>query len=61
MNTIAHWIGGRSVAGSSGRSARVYDPARGVQVSEVMLASAAEVADTVKVAVDASVEWARRR
>jgi malonate-semialdehyde dehydrogenase (acetylating)/methylmalonate-semialdehyde dehydrogenase len=57
VNTITHWIGGRSVPGSSGRSAPVYDPARGVQTGEVMLASAAEVADTVKVAVDASVAW----
>jgi malonate-semialdehyde dehydrogenase (acetylating)/methylmalonate-semialdehyde dehydrogenase len=35
----------------------VYDPARGVQTAEVALASAAEVADVVKVAADASVAW----
>ena len=57
MNTIGHWIGGRAVAGTSGRTAPVFDPARGVQTGEVALASAAEVDDVVKVAVDASVDW----
>jgi malonate-semialdehyde dehydrogenase (acetylating)/methylmalonate-semialdehyde dehydrogenase len=57
MNTIGHWVGGRAVSGSSGRTAPVFDPARGVQTGEVVLASAAEVGDFVKVAVDASVSW----
>ncbi|MEX1009375.1 MAG: CoA-acylating methylmalonate-semialdehyde dehydrogenase [Acidimicrobiia bacterium] len=57
MNTIGHWVGGRAVAGTSGRTAPVFDPARGVQTGEVALASAAEVGDIVKVAVDASVGW----
>ena len=41
--TIGHWVGGRAVAGTSGRTAPVFDPARGVQTAEVALASAAEV------------------
>ncbi len=57
MNTIGHWVGGRAVAGTSGRTAPVFDPARGLQTGEVALASAAEVGDIVKVAVDASVGW----
>jgi malonate-semialdehyde dehydrogenase (acetylating)/methylmalonate-semialdehyde dehydrogenase len=57
MNTIGHWVGGRAVAGTSGRTAPVFDPARGVQTAEVALASAAEVGDVVKVALDASVSW----
>jgi malonate-semialdehyde dehydrogenase (acetylating)/methylmalonate-semialdehyde dehydrogenase len=57
MNTIGHWVGGRAVAGTSGRTAPVFDPARGVQTAEVTLASAAEVGDVVKVALDASVSW----
>ncbi len=57
MNTIGHWVGGRVVAGSSGRTAPVFDPARGVQTGEVALASATEVGDFVKVAVDASAAW----
>jgi malonate-semialdehyde dehydrogenase (acetylating)/methylmalonate-semialdehyde dehydrogenase len=57
MNTIGHWVGGRAVAGTSGRTAPVFNPARGVQTAEVTLASAAEVGDVVKVALDASVSW----
>lgn len=61
MTTIGHWIGGRSVVGASGRVGPVYDPARGVQAAEVALASAAEVDDAVKIAVDAAGAWVRRR
>ena len=57
MDTIGHWIGGRAVPGSSGRTGPVFDPARGVQTAEVSLASAAEVDDVVKVAVDAARSW----
>ena len=57
MDTIGHWVGGRVVAATSGRRAPVYDPARGVQIGEVALASAAEVGEAVKVAVEASVGW----
>ena len=55
---IGHWIGGRRVDGVSGRTAPVYDPARGIQVDEVALASAAEVADALKVAREAAATWA---
>src|SRR5688572_16329292 len=57
MKSISHWIGGKSVAGTSGRTSPVFDPARGVQTGDVALASAAEVGDVVKVAADAAVEW----
>ncbi len=57
MDTIGHWIGGRAVPGTSGRTAPVHDPARGVQTADVALASAAEVGDAVKVAADAAVGW----
>ena len=57
MRTIRHWIGGRPLAGVSGRSGPVFDPARGVQTGEVALASAGEVSDAVKVADGASAEW----
>jgi malonate-semialdehyde dehydrogenase (acetylating)/methylmalonate-semialdehyde dehydrogenase len=58
MDTIRHWIGGRAVDGLSGRTAPVYDPARGIQVAEVALASATEVADGVKAARAAATSWA---
>ncbi|HEV8296219.1 MAG TPA: CoA-acylating methylmalonate-semialdehyde dehydrogenase, partial [Acidimicrobiales bacterium] len=54
---IGHWIGGRSRAGTSGRTGPIYDPARGVQTGEVAFASRAEVDDAVKVAVDAALGW----
>jgi malonate-semialdehyde dehydrogenase (acetylating) / methylmalonate-semialdehyde dehydrogenase len=57
MDSIGHWIGGRAVAGASGRTAPVYDPAQGVLTGEVALASAAEVDGAVKVAVDAAAAW----
>ena len=36
---ISHWIGGRSVAGESGRAGPVWNPATGVQQAEVDFAS----------------------
>jgi malonate-semialdehyde dehydrogenase (acetylating)/methylmalonate-semialdehyde dehydrogenase len=57
METIRHWIGGRAADGLSGRTAPVHDPARGVQVAEVVLASAAEVGDALKAARDAATAW----
>ncbi len=57
METIGHWIGGRAVGGLSGRTAPVYDPARGAQVAEVALASAPEVGDALKTAREAATGW----
>jgi malonate-semialdehyde dehydrogenase (acetylating)/methylmalonate-semialdehyde dehydrogenase len=57
MKVIGHWIAGEAVAGTSGRTGPVYDPARGVQVAEVAFASASEIDRVVEVAVDASVAW----
>ncbi len=57
LKQIGHWIDGRAVPGASGRTAPVYDPARGVQSAEVALASSAEVDAVVASAVRASHEW----
>jgi malonate-semialdehyde dehydrogenase (acetylating)/methylmalonate-semialdehyde dehydrogenase len=57
MRAIGNWVGGKVVAGTSGRTAPVYDPALGVQAAEVTLASAAEVDTAVTSAVEASGEW----
>ncbi len=57
MKTIGHWIGGRILAGTPDRTAPVYDPASGEQSAEVSLAGASEVADAMKVAVDAAGTW----
>ncbi|GAA2639697.1 CoA-acylating methylmalonate-semialdehyde dehydrogenase [Paractinoplanes durhamensis] len=57
MIRIAHWIGGASHAGTSGRVGPVFNPATGEQTGEVDLASAAEVAGAVAVAREAAVAW----
>jgi malonate-semialdehyde dehydrogenase (acetylating) / methylmalonate-semialdehyde dehydrogenase len=57
VETIGHWIDGRAVGGVSGRTSPVYDPARGVQVAEVALASAAEVVDALKSTREAAAAW----
>ena len=57
MKAIGHWVAGRTVLGTSGRTTPVYDPARGTETGEVTLATAAEVDDVVKVARDAAATW----
>jgi malonate-semialdehyde dehydrogenase (acetylating)/methylmalonate-semialdehyde dehydrogenase len=54
---ISHWIDGAPVAGTSGRTGTVYNPATGLQSGEVDFASADEVASAVASAKAASVEW----
>ena len=54
---IPHWIGGKRVDGTSGRSGPVYDPARGVQTGAVDLASTAEVDAAVANAAEAFESW----
>ena len=57
MNTIGHFIGGKSVSGASGRSGPVFNPATGESSSVVALASSAEVDHVVNVAAAAQVAW----
>ncbi len=54
---ISHWIGGTLVAGTSGRTGPVFDPATGRQAKEVDLASAEEVAAAVAAAKAAFPAW----
>ncbi|MET0772455.1 MAG: CoA-acylating methylmalonate-semialdehyde dehydrogenase [Candidatus Limnocylindrales bacterium] len=54
---ISHWIGGSLVAGTSGRTAPVFDPATGQQAKEVDLASVEEVAAAVAAAKSAFPGW----
>jgi malonate-semialdehyde dehydrogenase (acetylating)/methylmalonate-semialdehyde dehydrogenase len=56
--SIEHWMGGRTVAGSSGRQADVFNPATGVVTGKVALASSAEVAQAVAAAHAAFPAWA---
>ena len=57
MKRISHWIDGRTVEGTSGRSGIVFDPATGEQQASVDLASSAEVSAAVDVARRAAVGW----
>ena len=57
MNEIHHWIGGAEVAGTSGRTGSVFDPARGEVSGAVDFASVAEVDHAVAAAAAAFPEW----
>jgi malonate-semialdehyde dehydrogenase (acetylating) / methylmalonate-semialdehyde dehydrogenase len=59
VTRISHWIGGRSVAGESGRTGAVYNPATGRQTGEIDFATVEEVDRAVQAAKEAFVEWRR--
>jgi malonate-semialdehyde dehydrogenase (acetylating) / methylmalonate-semialdehyde dehydrogenase len=54
---INHWIGGRPVAGESGRSGPVFNPATGEQTGAVDFASVEEVGRAVAAAKEAFPAW----
>jgi malonate-semialdehyde dehydrogenase (acetylating)/methylmalonate-semialdehyde dehydrogenase len=56
-DTVEHWINGKTVSGTSKRTAPVFDPARGEVAREVRLGSTADVATAVKAAKDAFPDW----
>jgi len=58
MRSIGHFIGGKEVKGTSGRTADVFEPMTGDVQAKVALASKAEVRAAVENARDAQVEWA---
>ena len=55
---VQHWVGGEAFAGTSTRTAPVYNPARGAVAREVALASTADVDHAVSVAAVAQPGWA---
>jgi malonate-semialdehyde dehydrogenase (acetylating)/methylmalonate-semialdehyde dehydrogenase len=57
VTDIGHYIGGKRVAGSSGRSGEVFNPATGAQTGRVAFASAAEVDAAVAAATAAFPAW----
>jgi len=57
MRTIPHFIGGKDVAGTSGRSSDVFNPATGEVQAKVALASKSELDAAVKVAAEAFKTW----
>ncbi len=57
MYTIDHWINGQRVAGASGSTGPVFNPATGQQQGAVALASVAEVDAAVAVAKETFATW----
>jgi malonate-semialdehyde dehydrogenase (acetylating) / methylmalonate-semialdehyde dehydrogenase len=55
--SVPHWIGGKAVAGRSGRTANVYNPATGQVQALVPLADRAELEAAVSAAQAAFPEW----
>ncbi|MBR3192137.1 CoA-acylating methylmalonate-semialdehyde dehydrogenase, partial [Bosea sp. (in: a-proteobacteria)] len=58
MRQIGHFIGGKHVAGTSGRTADVYQPMDGSVIGKVALASAADMRAAVENALEAQPKWA---
>src|SRR5919106_2710644 len=57
VTDIRHWIGGKPVAGTSGKTSPVFNPATGEQTGSVPLASDAEVDTAVRHARAAFPKW----
>jgi malonate-semialdehyde dehydrogenase (acetylating) / methylmalonate-semialdehyde dehydrogenase len=57
LRQINHWIGGRAVAGTSGRKGPVFNPATGKQTGEVDFATVEEVDAAVEAARTAFATW----
>jgi malonate-semialdehyde dehydrogenase (acetylating)/methylmalonate-semialdehyde dehydrogenase len=58
LREITHWLGGKAVPGTSGRSSDVYNPATGKVQAKVPLANASELHAAVDAARRAFPEWA---
>ena len=57
MRDIGHWLNGKLVAGTSGRTGEVWNPATGEVQAKVALASKAELDAAVASAAEAQVKW----
>src|SRR5688500_578864 len=57
QDRVNHWIGGKRVAGTSGRQGPVYNPATGQVARHVDFASGEEVDAAVRTAREAFVGW----
>src|SRR5260370_17798400 len=58
MRLIGHFIGGKQVAGTSGRTGEVFDPNTGEVQAKVDFADATEVEHAIAVAEAAQPAWA---
>ena len=60
MKTIEHFIGGKSFAGDSKRTGKVFNPATGEQSANVILASTKDVNQAVEQAKKAFESWSNK-
>ena len=58
MRQVGHFIGGKNVAGTSGRTADIYQPMDGSVIGKVALASPAELRAAVENGLEAQPKWA---
>lgn len=58
MRQVGHFIGGKHVAGTSGRTSDIFQPMDGSVIGKVALASAAELDAAVQNAAEAQPKWA---
>ncbi|WP_436640987.1 CoA-acylating methylmalonate-semialdehyde dehydrogenase [Microbaculum sp. FT89] len=58
MRTIGHFVGGKTVDGTSGRFGEIFDPNTGEVQARVALASKAEVESIIDNAARAQIAWA---
>ncbi len=61
MRQVGHFIGGKHVAGTSGRTADIYQPMDGSVIGKVALASAAELRAAVENAARGAAEMGGRQ
>jgi malonate-semialdehyde dehydrogenase (acetylating)/methylmalonate-semialdehyde dehydrogenase len=60
LREITHWIGGKKVRGTSGRTSKVFNPATGKVQAIVPLANRAELNAAVESCKAASLSWAEQ-
>ena len=59
MRTLEHWIGGTTTAGTSTRTAPIWNPANGEQSRQVVLGSPQDVDDAVRSGLEAFGDWSQ--
>jgi malonate-semialdehyde dehydrogenase (acetylating)/methylmalonate-semialdehyde dehydrogenase len=59
VRTLKHWIGGTTTAGTSTRTAPIWNPATGEQSRQVVLGSAQDVDDAVRSGLEAFGDWSQ--
>jgi len=59
VRTLEHWINGSSTAGTSTRSAPIWNPATGEQTRHVVLGSTQDVDDAVRSGLEAFQDWSQ--